>query len=75
MLDDYEEIKLIGFSEEAARLIQRKMNEQQPESVPELMDMIVGLGATIALTPSDEVVYIINLTQATAKRRCESEEM
>ena len=35
MLDDYEEIKLIGFSEEAARLIQRKMNEQQPESVPE----------------------------------------
>ena len=75
MLDDYEEIKLIGFSEEAARLIQRKMNEQQPESVPELVDMIVDLGATIALTLSDEVVYIINLTLAAAERRCKNEEM
>lgn len=75
MLDDYEGIKLIGFSEEAARLIQRKMNEQQPESVPELVDMIVDLGATMALTLSDEVVYIINLTLAAAERRCENGDM
>ena len=73
MLDDYEEIRLIGFSEEAARLIQRKMNEQQPKSVSELVDMIVDLGATIALTLSDEVVYIINLTLAATERRCEND--
>lgn len=75
MLDDYEEIKLIGFSEEAARLVQRKMNKQQPESIPELVDMIVDLGATIALTLSDEVVYIINLTLTAAERRCENGDM
>lgn len=71
MLDDYEEIKLISFSEEAARLIQRKMNEQQPESIPELVVLIVDLGATIALTLSGEVVYIINLTE----RRWENGDM
>ena len=68
MLDDYKEIKLIGFCEEAAWLVHRKINEQQPESIFELVEMITDLGATIALTLSDEVVYIINLT-LTAERR------
>lgn len=62
MLEDYGKIELAGFSEEAARLIQRKMNEQQSESVPELVDMIVDLGASVCVAMGKDAIRIINVT-------------
>lgn len=62
MLDDYDKIELVGFSEEAARIILKELNEQKPENVFELSEMIADLGASVCVAMGRDAIRIINVT-------------